>query len=83
MPRATRPPTLPPDLIDGLANALERVAAVADLLEIVGSVADPGRLRDRTLPGAARVIAEEAERMLALIHTHTDASLPGPAPSNP
>ena len=81
MPRATRPPTLPPDLIDGLHDALERIAAVADLIEIVGALADPGRLRDRTLPGAARIIAEEAERMIALIHA--DAPLPGPIHSKP
>jgi hypothetical protein len=70
MPRATRPPSLPPDLLDGLVNALERVAAVADLLGSLGTGRDPALLRDRTVAGAARVIAEEADRMLALIRVH-------------
>lgn len=68
--RSTPPPFLPPDLVDGLQDALERITAVADLLEVVGTVADPGHLRDHTLTEAGRLIADEADRMLELIRAH-------------
>lgn len=74
--RSTPPPFLPPDLVDGLQDALERITAVADLLEVVG--ADSGHLRDRTLTEAARLIADEADRMLELIRAHQP--LPNPLP---
>lgn len=67
MPRATSPPLLPPDLVDGLLDGLQRVAAVADLLEVVGACAPPERLHDATLAAAAEIIGGEAARMLALI----------------
>lgn len=70
MPRATSPPPLPPDLVDGLLDGLNRVAAVADLLEAVGVAADPGRLRHGTLAGAGDIIGKETARMLALVRSY-------------
>lgn len=77
--RSTPPPTLPPDLVDGLQDALERITAVADLLEVVGTFADPGHLRDRTLTEAAGLILDEADRMLALIRAHAPSINPDPS----
>jgi hypothetical protein len=74
MPRATSPPSLPPDLVDGLLDGLHRVSAVADLLEAVGVAADPRRLRDGTLAGAGDIIGKEAARMLALVRSHEPKS---------
>lgn len=76
--RSTPPPFLPPDLVDGLQDALERITAVADLLEVVGASGDSGHLRDRTLTGAAGLILGEAEGMLELIRAHQP--LPNPLP---
>ena len=70
MPRASSPPPLPPDLVDGLLDGLRRVAAVADLLETVGSCQPSGRLLDETLAGAGDIIGGEAARMLALLAAH-------------
>ena len=81
MPRATRPPSLPPDLVDGLQDALERITAVADLLEVVGTFAESRHLRDRTLTNAAALILGEAKGMLELIRIHQP--LPNPLPPKP
>lgn len=78
MPRATRPPSLPPDLVDGLLDGLRRVAAVADLLGAVGSLSDPDRLRDRTVATAADIIGDEADRLLKLIHAREPSINPTP-----
>jgi hypothetical protein len=81
MPRTTRPPSLPPHLIDGLLDGLQRVSAVADLLCIVGTGIDPSLLRSRTVAGAADIIGNETDRMLELICAHqTVANLAPPKP---
>ena len=76
--RATPPPSLPSDLVDGLQDSLERITAVADLLEVVGTCADAGHLRDSTLTEAAKLILAEAEGMLALIRAHVPPISPEP-----
>lgn len=66
MPRTASPPSLPPDLVDGLLDGLRRVAAVADLL----ACAPPERLLDDTLAGAGDIIGIETARMLALVRSY-------------
>jgi hypothetical protein len=78
MPRATRPPSLPPDLVDGLLDSLRRVSAVADLLGIAGTLSEPDRLRDRTVSEAAGIIGDETDRMLKLIHARDPSINPKP-----
>jgi hypothetical protein len=81
MPRPTSPPPLPPDLADGLLDGLRRVAAMADLLETVGSRARSEQLLDNTLEGAGNIIGGEAARMLALLRAHNIPAIPEtPAP---
>jgi hypothetical protein len=70
MSHVTSSPSLPTDLVDGLLDGLRRVAAVADLLETVGSCAPPERLLEGTLAGAGDVIGKETARMLALVRSH-------------
>lgn len=69
MPDTTSPPPLSSDLLDGLLNGLRRVAAVADLLETIGSCAEGAHLLDGTLAEAGGIIGKEAAHMLALIRS--------------
>lgn len=70
MPRATPPPSLPPDLLDGLQDALEGIAALADLLALVGSAVDPGFLQPRTVATAAALIEGQTCRIRRLLDLH-------------
>jgi hypothetical protein len=65
MPRTTSSPSLPPHLIDGLLDGLQRVSAC-----IVGAGIDSSLLRSRTVAGAADIIGNETDRMLELIDAH-------------
>jgi hypothetical protein len=72
MPRATRPPTLPPDLIDELLDSLDGIEAVADLLALIGMAGDPSMLRERTISRVGYLIGNEASRIRELLNHHTD-----------
>lgn len=72
MPRATPPLSLPPDLIDGLQDALDGIEAVTDLLALVGTVVDPGSLRPHTVSAAAALIDGEASRIRRLLNIHPE-----------
>ena len=69
MPESTKP-VLTVDLIDELDGALDRIAAVADLLIQVGVAVDPKVLRDQTISRAASLIENEASRIRRLLYGH-------------
>jgi len=74
MSRALRPPIQSPDFIDEMHEGLERVAAVADLLALVGVAVKPELLRDQTIAGAAGIIGGEADRLHRLLREHEGMS---------
>lgn len=78
MPRADLPPSLPHDFVDGMHDALERVAAVADLLTLAGPPGGADRLQCQTIPHAAAIILGETARMRALLAERDPTFAPDP-----
>jgi hypothetical protein len=72
MPRRPSLPLLPPDLVDGLQDALDGIEAVTDLLALVGTVVDPGLLRVRTVATAASLIDGQAACIRQLLDLRSE-----------